>query len=196
MFNPIKTRRRRILSGFATGGAALAIAAASFAYFLAQGSGSGTSHGNTGGAPAVALTITSEPPICATTSSPPDCPLTPSANPAQTGNEEEVVWQVSAPSTANITGATASVVQDASGNVVNASTGAGVPGCSASWFQVGTTFFDVSAPPAETNEGQQTFPYMIPQGTSYLSTTFGLVDSGTDQSACENISPEVTLSMS
>jgi hypothetical protein len=78
---------------------------------------------------------------------------------------------------------TAAVATDGSGNVTSG--GTAVPGCLATWF---TATAGTPAPVAGTS--------IAASGTGTDTVTVTMSDSGTNQDACESVTPDITLSVS
>lgn len=77
-----------------------------------------------------------------------------------------------------LNGTAASVVADSSGNVEQKS--ASVTGCQASWFTATNT------PPAAAD--------LAPNGTATGSVSVKMADATTSQDACQNVTPDITIS--
>ncbi len=187
---------------FSTGGA--------FAYFLSEATGSGNTHVTTAAAPSTtALSITAAPSLEGGTG---DNGLTttgllPSASETN-GNWQIAVWAARNSSVSygvRVSHIAVSVATDGSGNVLNAANNdAPVVGCLASWFQLGghfptgTVWTDDNPGTSGTNTMTSLIvPIIVPASSvTYIGTDVWLQDSGTDQSACEGVSPEITLTVS
>lgn len=141
-------------------------ASAAFAYFTSTGTGSGSASVGTAGTWTVNVKNDA------------------SGNLLPGGGAEKVGYTIINPNKGAqaFTTVTATVGSDGT-NVLNAS-GTAVSGCLAAWFTAdpGTT-----TPPAGTS---------IPHnGTATGSVTVTMTDSGTNQDACENVSPQITVTV-
>jgi hypothetical protein len=166
---PRRRFRRRFVSIAAVftvllgGGSALA-------YFLAHGTGSATQNFVVGSAPTLNVNIL---PQAVAGSA-----LTPG------GPAQQSVIKIGNPGSNNATASvtlTATVKKDGAGGIFDAASNNYVDSCLASWF---TTSF--------ANAGG---PFLIPAGNTNVVDTLSLamIDSGTDQSVCENLQPVVTV---
>jgi len=199
--------------------AALAIGASGVAaaFYIAEGSGTGTTNVPTANSPSsTTLVIASIPALAAEASN--GGKLSPTTDAGiKTGScgcIEMAGWSVTANNAnAQVSTLTASVASSG-GNVENSANGnAPVPGCLASWFELGipsgdtwsggqwpglsTTLFPAQLPASAHPTGALTLPTTLTQGVAYYAyVPVVLVDSGTSQNACANVSPLITLTAS
>jgi hypothetical protein len=167
------------LAAFGAAAGLLASGVGVFAYFIGQGTGSAQGNFSVG-APALG-TWTIETPYLHTGG-----PLTPGGDYALYAFD--VTNNTSQPMQLNAV--TATVTADAAGGVFDTISGKNVDSCKASWF---TATLDTDGVP---------LPLVIPAGASlsgyplnpYIEVA--LVDSGTNQSACENLAPQFTINAS
>jgi hypothetical protein len=144
-------------------------ASAAFAYFTSTGSGTGSA--SVGSAGNWTVTVNND-----TTGK-----LLPGS-----GNEK-VGYTITNPNKGaqSFTTVTAAVATDGSGNVLDANNaGAPVVGCQAAWFNADA---GVTSPLAGTS---------IPKnGNATGTVTVTMTDSGTNQDACENVDPQITVTV-
>jgi len=154
-----------------------------FAFFAATGTT--TTHVTTGGAPTTwSFSNVSE---CATSCD--------SGSPATGGaitpgvNSDEIDFQVdnTAPSTETLRNITASATTDAQGGIFDVKSSAFVDTCLASWF---TAAFETTTPGY--------LPLSVPSNTVTAAGNMYLLvsmpaNTSVDQSACENLEPQITL---
>jgi hypothetical protein len=142
-------------------------ASAAFAYFTSTGSGTGSASVGTAGSWTV------------TVKNDATGKLLPGSG------SEQVGYTITNPNKGNqaFTTVTATVSADSGGNVLNAS-GASVPGCLASWF---------TADAGTTNPAVGTS--IAHNGTATGAVTVTMADEPTNQDACENVSPQITVTV-
>jgi hypothetical protein len=143
-------------------------ASAAFAYFTSTGSGTGSA--SVGSAGNWTVTVKSD----ATGK------LLPGSG------TENVGYTITNPNKGaqSFTTVTATVNADNNGDVTDTTTGASAAGCKAAWF---TADAGVTSPPAGTS---------IPKnGTATGSVTVTMTDEPTNQDACENVDPQITVTV-
>jgi hypothetical protein len=179
---------------------ALAFGGVAAAYFVAEGSGSGSSHVTTQSTgSSVPVTVTSMGPNGAALLGTAYGSLTPNAGGAALtgcGCEQDAEWNIAtAGPNANVATLTATVVVGTGGVVENQAAGnALVPGCLASWFVVGpATLYDGSLQGSNVVALPTTISAAANQN---VGAPVYLLDSGTNQDACGGISPLLSLSVS
>jgi hypothetical protein len=150
---------------------ALAGGGAAFAYFTS--SGTGTSAGTVGTASNYTVLV----------SAPSGGPLTPG------GANETFTYTVHNTSSGSqaITTASISVAPDATHATA---------GCSAAWYQVSGTGITTGNPATQTYAPAITIPAGGTSTSAQLAFTVTLIDSGTNQDACEGDAPVVTVTVS
>lgn len=153
----------------------LAVTGVSVAYFTG-GSGSGTGSGTVGASSPWGVTSG------ASTWSGSLTALYPGAS----NNTEFIPFTVTNNGNGHqsVTGVTAVLAKDGSGNAETAS-GASITGCLASWF---TATLDAGNPALPAN--------LAPGGTYTGKIDLTMQDSGTNQNACQNAAPAVTITAS
>jgi hypothetical protein len=164
----------------------LALAAGVFAYFGATGTS--TTHVTTGGAPTT--WSFSNVRACATNC---DSGSTATGGPLSPGvNSDEIDFQLDnmAPTTEVLNNVTPSMTTDVNGGIYDVVSNAFVDTCQADWF---TLTFETTTPGY--------LPLSVPSNTvTAAGITYVLVsmpaNSTIDQSACENLEPQVTLNAS
>jgi hypothetical protein len=167
----LNTRRRVAVIGAAVA-LVLAGGGAAFAYFTSTGTGTGA--GTVGTASNYTVLV----------SSPSGGPLTPG------GANETFTYTVhnTSSGTQAITTASISVAPDATHATA---------GCSAAWYQVSGPGITTAANPATQTYGPA---ISIPAGgtstSAQLAFTVTLIDSGTNQNACQGDAPVVTVTVS
>jgi hypothetical protein len=153
----------------------LALAAGVFAYFAATGST--TTFVSTGGAPSTWVVHVDQ------------------INPAQPGpitpggSPEGLYVEVTngAATTQTLNAVTATVNADANGGIFDVKSNASVDTCLASWFSVSVSL------------NGNALPMAIPAGGAIgndILVDISMPASGTNQSACENLEPQVTINAS
>lgn len=167
-----KFTRKRVVLGL-SGVAALALAAVAVAYFTSSGSGSGS--GAVGASAPFTLTL-GTPSFSGGLSA-----IYPGAG------TETVPFTVTNAGNGNenLSTVTPTIDTDNSTGDVKTSTGTVLTGCLASWF----TISDASANPALPDD-------LAPQGTYTGSVQITMSDSATDQDACQNAAPGITVAVS
>ena len=142
-------------------------ATGALAYFLAHGTGTTTTTVTTGAAANVPLTFTA----------------VGASGPVLTPGGASDSFRVNANngnSAAATFGLAVTAKHDASGGVFNTASSSYVDGCQASWFVI-----------TLTTGG----PYVVPANSAVNvdTVTISLTETGTDQSACESLTPEIDI---
>jgi hypothetical protein len=155
--------------------AALAITGAAFAYFTG-GSGTVTGSGTVGASSALGVT----------TGTPTWSGSLTALYPGAANNTQFLPFTVTNNGNGHqsVTTVTAALAKDGSGNAETA-TGASITGCLASWF---TATVDASNPSLPAN--------LAAGGTYTGKVDLTMQDSGTNQNACQNAAPAVTITAS
>jgi hypothetical protein len=173
------------------------------AFFLGEGTGTGTTSVPSGTPSTIPITVTAQPTLEVSGSLTGLTPWTTNTNTPSATDEVFALWQLDTSTQARIGSLTASVVTGTGANstyVVNQNTGLPATGCLASWYQVGIPGLNPDGASTFATANDVTLPYMLPQtandggsDTYSVGATVWLKDSGTDQSACEGVSPEIKL---
>lgn len=155
--------------------AVLAVSGIAVAYFTG-GSGSVTGSGTVGSASALGVT----------TGTPTWSGSLTALYPGATNNTQLLPFTVTNGGNGHqsVTTITAALLKDASGNAETAS-GTPITGCLASWF---TATVDTGNPALPSN--------LAPAGTYAGKIDLTMQDSGTNQNACQNAAPGVTITAS
>jgi hypothetical protein len=200
--NSIHKRRRLWLAAI---GALLLVGGSAAAYYLSHGAGTGTSHGVDGAATTIPVTVTDEGSIGGLGSTQTPAGLVPTTSFDAGGDTsgasgQTVVFSLTAPSSANVDTITVAPKVDGSGNIYNQATGSPAVGCLGSWFNLSTDagVVGVSGSPGNfhTSGNVLGLPIPITSIPSYSGEPVFLQDNGSDQSACENVEPEFTMTAS
>lgn len=168
-------RRHRLLS---IGGVlALPVIGVS-AYFLATGLGSGQGHFVTGSAPTFAFTVT--------LSNPHENPAGTALTPGSGEQDIDVAVSDTTGTVQQIDAGTVSLDHDGAGGVFDTVSSAYVDGCQASWYTASLSY----------GGSPMTFPFPVPtSGAGFTVVVTMPANAVTNQSACENLDPQVTVSL-
>lgn len=163
---------KKVIVGAVTSAAVIGISSAAFAYFTASGAGTGTASVGTSTAWGVSAASAT------------GGPLTPG------GPTESIVYTITNNSSGKqaITSLTASLPTPASGTGAGNVESGGSPttgGCLASWF---TATAGTPSPALNTS--------IVAGGTATVTVPVTLNDSGTNQDACQTVTPDIKLSVS
>lgn len=185
---PIHLRRRRSLVSLTLAGLLAASGAA--AYYILEGVGNGNTGLSTGTPATVPVTVGSLP---ATENGGGALLMLPESS-LMNGASETAWWSLTDSTASTITNFVPTIVTSG-GDVVNQSTGLPVANCLASWFQL-APFVQVYNPPDLTDvlPSPMTLSPSDPLDAAEVVWLQNVV--GTNQGACEGISPEVNLAVS
>jgi hypothetical protein len=176
---------------------AIAISGVAAAFFIAEGSGTGTTSVPTATASSLPVTVTSAPAGFAQLGAEGGA-LTPTslAGLASCGCADVAQWKITSTSAAQISTLTPTVVAGTGGVVENAASGnALVPGCLASWFVPGPATLTTGS---SWNPGNNIpLPATLTPGASnqYVGSTVYILDNGATQNQCAGVSPLLSLSV-